>query len=119
MPPECPDWVIGEAREVWDRKVAELEPMGLAFKADEDALAMYCVAVANLAQAQRLLDASTPLVKGPGGTAVKNPAHTLIYNYAAVAHRLGRDFGFTPAARANMSQTERAERDDEATRLLS
>jgi len=43
--PECPDGVSDEVREVWDDTVRQLDVMGVASRADRDALRCYCEAV--------------------------------------------------------------------------
>ncbi|MBV8971766.1 MAG: phage terminase small subunit P27 family [Sphingomonadaceae bacterium] len=119
-PPEAPTWLAVEARAVWDRTVAELDAMGMAFAADADALAVYCNAVVNHARAQQVLDRSGVLVKGADGGIVRNPANTVVNHNAAVIARFAREFGLTPSARVGLAGE--AEPEDSrrlAARLLS
>jgi phage terminase small subunit len=43
--PACPSWLTGEARAEWDRKVAELVPLGMLTAVDGAALAHYCQSI--------------------------------------------------------------------------
>jgi hypothetical protein len=77
-----------EARLVWDRTVNEL-PAG----ADPAVFAMYCGAIADHHQAQRLLNQAGPLMRDPKDNLVPSPLNRVKENNAALARRLAKDLG--------------------------
>lgn len=119
--PRAPDWLTIEAHEVWDRTVAELDAMGLAYAADTDSLVVYVNAVVNYVRAQKILDLSGVMIKGVDGGVVRNPANALVKQNAVLIGRFAREFGLTPSARVGLTIELRDPEDtrDLAARLLS
>jgi P27 family predicted phage terminase small subunit len=119
--PRVPDWLTAEAREVWDRTVAELDAMGLAYAADTDSLVIYVNAVVNYVRAQKILDLAGVMIKGVDGGIVRNPANAVVKQNAAIVGRFAREFGLTPSARVGLTIELRDPEDsrDLAARLLS
>jgi P27 family predicted phage terminase small subunit len=118
-------WLSDEAKVIWDRTVAELATMGLAYSADVDSLVVYVNAVKDYAAAQRIIDRVGVMIKGQSReserpTLVKNPACTVVNYYASVITRYAREFGLTPAARVAFANAPAGEQQPhELERLLS
>jgi P27 family predicted phage terminase small subunit len=86
--PEPPDWLSPGAVEVWNG----LDATKVA-TADTDALVVYCCAVADYVQAQRLLDRSGPLVRGARGGVVRSPLNIVKADNAATILSMARQLG--------------------------
>lgn len=104
--PQCPDEVSDEVRLVWDYTVRELATMGIAFRADRDALLCYCEAVVTHRRACAVLAKSSILVKGLHGNMVRNPALQIQRDGAAVIRAFAQEFGLTPSARSTIRAQE-------------
>ncbi len=100
--PELPDDVSDEVRAVWDRTLAELEGMGLAFAADGPALRCYCEAVVIHGRASSLLAAGDVLVEGARGNLVRNPVLQIQRDSATTIRAFAQEFGLTPSARSGI-----------------
>lgn len=112
-PPNADDLVLLE----WHRVVAELDHMGLAFAADQDAIYAYCCAVVEHHRAVKLI-AHTGILLNSDGHAVRNPAVIVARDAAALVLRFARELGLTPSARVNFAG-KGAEEPDAGARLLS
>lgn len=102
-PPEAPEELAPEVREVWDYTLAELTVMGLAKAADRDALVCFCEAVVNHRKASALLARSPVLVKGLHGNLVRNPALAVQRDSAQLIRAFAQEFGLTPSARSGIA----------------
>lgn len=101
-PPECPDDVSAEVREIWDHALTQLIVMGVATKADRDALRCYCEAVVTHRKASALLANSPLLIKGHRNVLTRNPLLVVQRDAAAVIRAFAHEFGFTPSARSEI-----------------
>lgn len=116
--PGMPDWLSKEAKAEWRRVVPELEKLGLLTKVDRAALAAYCQAHAELADATKLLEAEGRIVSEPvtQRRKVDGEWETFVVGWKKKLHpavRLQRDafarvkqflgeFGLTPATRTRL-----------------
>ncbi len=98
----CPDTVSDEVREVWDYALTNLVAMGIATRADRDALLCFCEAVVTHRKASALLARSPVLIQGHRGVLVRNPAIAMQRDAAAVIRAFAHEFGFTPSARSEI-----------------
>jgi P27 family predicted phage terminase small subunit len=108
-----------EVQAVWDKTVAQLESMGLAYAADSEALRAYCEAVVQHRRASAVLKASGVLVQGLHGNYVRNPALQVQRDTAATMLTLAREFGLTPSARTQIGLDRERPPGQGAERLLS
>ena len=98
--PRAPADMTDAAKAVWRHVLREM-PEGVILAADEYALRAYCEAVVRYQVAQRVAQASAPLLQTRQGV-VKNPIAQVVRD-ADDAHRAwARELGLTPAARAGM-----------------
>jgi P27 family predicted phage terminase small subunit len=101
--PECPDDASDEVRAIWDYTIKQLIIMGIATKADRDALRCYCEAVVTHRKACAILAKTPILLPGPvKGTVVRNQAVIVQRDAAAAVAFFARQFGFTPSARSEI-----------------
>lgn len=108
VPPEAPDDISAEVREVWDYTLGELEIMRLAKAADRDALRCYCEAVVSHRKASAVLAASPILIKGIHGGLVRNPALAVQRDAAQLIRAFAQEFGLTPSARSGIAVGKRS-----------
>jgi len=101
-PLTCPDGVSDEVREVWDYTLDNLIVMGIATRADRDALLCFCEAVVTHRKASALLAKSPLLIRGHRGVLIRNPAIAIQRDAAAVVRAFAHSFGFTPSARSEI-----------------
>jgi P27 family predicted phage terminase small subunit len=109
---ERPDWLSDDARAVWDAlDTAVIE------RADADALAVYCCAVADYARARTQLDQSGPLIRGAKGSLIKNPLVMIVRDAAATISRLSQQLGIgqAPEGRSDAGLTTPRYRNRAAT----
>jgi P27 family predicted phage terminase small subunit len=70
---------------------------GLDVGADRDALAVYCCAVADYAQAQQMLDQTGPVIRDARGSVKRNPMAMVKAANAATIRQMARDLGLRNA----------------------
>jgi len=112
-PPNADELALVE----WHRVVAELDAMGLAFAADQDAIWAYVCAVIEHRRATKLIS-HTGILLNSDGHAVRNPAVIVARDAAAMILRFARELGLTPSARVHFGASA-ADEPDEHSRLLS
>lgn len=100
--PEAAVDLAPEVREVWDRTLAELDAMGLAFACDAEALVCFCEAVVLHRRSSRVLRDEPILVDGQHGTKVRNPAIMVQKDAAERVRKFAEQFGLTPSARSSI-----------------
>lgn len=113
--------VADEVRAVWDRTLAEIKAMGLAFRADQDSLRCYCEAVVQHRRASAVLARTGVLVKGQSdrGGWVRNPALQIQRDAAMQIKVFAHEFGLTPSARTQLGIDSEKGGPAGAERLLS
>lgn len=110
--PECPKWLLADAKKEWARLYPELEAMGLLTRIDGAAFAAYCQSYARWKQAEVAIGRAVKKGEKPGGW--EKEARQRQKEMIACA----KEFGFTPASRARVSVSKQAE-EDEFEALLS
>jgi P27 family predicted phage terminase small subunit len=120
--PEPPEWFTGRHRKVWDAKVADLEAMGISYRADQELLAAFCSAVVLFEDAEVALGLEGLVVPGRDGELHRSPWLLVWRQATSEIARLSNHFGFSPAARARLPVSARvptSEQDEIFNRLLS
>lgn len=112
IPPDCPKWLLADAKKEWQRLAPELESMGLLTRIDMAALAAYCQSYARWKQAEAAMGRAVKKGEDPNGW--ENVARQRQKEMIACA----KEFGFTPVSRTKVSAV-RQEEDDEFSSLLS
>lgn len=110
--PECPKWLLAEAKKEWQRLCPELEAMGLLTRIDMAVFAAYCQSYARWKQAEAAMGRAVKKGAEPNGW--ENAARQRQKEMVACA----KEFGFTPVSRTKVSVSKQAE-DDEFEALLS
>lgn len=114
-PPEgkvtCPADLSAEARKVWRRLAPSLIQRGLLTVWDRESFAVFCEAVVTWRRASDMMGKAI-LVTGLHGGLVKNPAHQVARDSAAVIRAFAQEFGLTPSARSAIKVGLGADDDD-------
>lgn len=110
--PGLPDWLSAEAKREWRRIAPELARVGVLAKVDRAALAAYCQAWAELADAIRIVEREGRIIdvdvfnhktgELTGSIKKVHPAYKLVKEgFARVKQFLG-EFGLTPSSRTRI-----------------
>lgn len=97
--PAPPDWMSEDARAEWVRVLPTLltERRTLAL-ADLAIFANYCVAIGQVAEANRILAKEGRTFNGPGGPK-RHPANAILSDGMTQARQMAAELGLTPASR--------------------
>lgn len=102
--PDCPEWLLDEAKAEWDRVVPELERMGLLTIVDRAALAAYCQAWARMVEAEAKIEQYGSILKVKGSDYIQvSPYETLRRQNAQLIRSFCTEFGLTPSSRSRIS----------------
>lgn len=106
--PECPEWLTGDARKVWDRMIDTLNFMGVLTEADGNSLARYCVTFVRWRAAEEFLAkyGTTFPVKDDRGKVkcfMPFPEVAIANQLSQMLTRLEAEFGMTPSSRTRIS----------------
>lgn len=123
--PRCPPWLPAAAKAEWRRVVKILEPLGLVTQADQQTLAAYCLAVAELRTATKTLAAEGRTVRvggflltkddgkqeHVGGQVQPHPAISQQRSAWAAIKTYSALFGLDPSSRGKLSAPPKDEPD--------
>lgn len=108
--PEPPDFLTGIALSKWHDLAPQLEAMGLLTRVDGDALAAYCLAWQELAEATVLLkDGRT--VFGSEGSLKAHPAIAMQRSALQALRQFASLFGLSPSDRSRLKVDTAADDD--------
>jgi P27 family predicted phage terminase small subunit len=127
--PTCPGWLSKEAKEEWKRIVPQLKKARLLVLIDRVALAAYCQAWAELAQATEMLDREGRIIEQPvvssatgkktGAVKKAHPAVKHQRDAFAQVKKFLIEFGLSPASRSKAAGgCEPEERSDPLAEFL-
>lgn len=85
-----------------------LEPVGILSSIDGDQLALYCVAYARWAEAERQITADGTIIKMPNGWPGPHPALAIANTAMKQMHQYLAKFGMTPADRSRVTTSAKA-----------
>jgi P27 family predicted phage terminase small subunit len=104
--PDCPEWLVGEAKAEWDRQVPDLSSRKLMSKSYRVALAMFCEAWGEYVQAVAFIAQHGWTTVGVKGGIVKHPMVEVKNASFDRAMKMGQQFGFSPSAKAGIQIDE-------------
>lgn len=108
--PECPDWLLDDAKQEWARVAPELNRLGLLTMVDRTALAAYCQSYAKWKQAEEFIKKHGTVYRM---VKVDNDGRKYVYSQqhaeVGIANQCLKqirafcaEFGLTPASRARL-----------------
>ena len=100
----CPAWLDGEASAKWKTLAPHLKKLGLLTALDLDQLAVYCRAYAEYRHAEAEIDKlhGKLIETTESGRSFRNPYLEISKNAWKQMLKIGAQFGFTPASRADI-----------------
>lgn len=101
--PTPPAWLPTHGKTEWRRVVPQLVA-GRKIAAHElGTVESYCLAVANMRQAEAIIAKDGPTYISPTGELKRHPATTLVKEAVEASRRLAAELGLTPASRTKNS----------------
>jgi P27 family predicted phage terminase small subunit len=100
--PSSPPELSPRAQDEWARITPLLLGAGLISHLDQRALASYCTAVANFAEASEHLAAEGLIVLSPNGYPMQSPWLAIQHRSTDIIRHLAQEFGLTPSARSRV-----------------
>ena len=104
--PECPAWLLAEAKREWRRVAPELERLGLLTMVDGAAFAGYCQAYGRWVQAERALKKHGLTTETSTGYLAPRPEVVISRQSLQLVKAFCSEFGLTPSARGRMTVPE-------------
>lgn len=107
--PDCPDHLLADAREEWQRIMPFLIRYKLVTEIDTAALALYCQAYGRWQEAERKIAEQRAkggdgmLVKAPSGYPIQNPYLAIANRAMADCYKYLQQFGLSPSARTRVT----------------
>jgi P27 family predicted phage terminase small subunit len=111
--PDCPDWLLPEARIEWDRVADHLAQLGLLTIIDRAALAAYCQAWARWREAEEAISEHGVSSTTDAGNIVQRPEVSIARNYLNTVRQFATEFGMTPSSRGRIEVAGDDGADDE------
>ena len=100
--PDCPAHLCEDARKEWERVSKMLFDVGLLTCIDGDQLALYCVAYARWADAERQLALEGTVVRSPTGYPIQNPYLSIANGAMDQCFKYLAKFGMNPSDRSRV-----------------
>ena len=118
--PDCPDWLLPEAKQEWNRLAALMEQMGVLTEVDRAAFAAYCQSYARWKEAQEHIDRDGSTFETDKGYQQQTPWVGIANTQQKLMLQAAAEFGLTPSARSRIvaGNTKGKEPEDEMEALL-
>lgn len=113
--PKAPAWLPAYGKAEWRRVVPQLVADRKIAMHELSTVESYCLAVANMRQAEAVLQAhGGPTYISPTGELKRHPATTLVKEAVEASRRLAAELGLTPASRNKNKGGAATDDDDDA-----
>ena len=116
--PECPDWLLPEAKAEWERLCEKLSDMGVLTEIDMAAFAGYCQAYARWKEAEEFITQHGTIVKTPSGYWQQVPQVSIAQTYLKIMNKFCEQFGLTPSARSRITANDGEDKQSDEMELL-
>lgn len=111
--PDCPAWLLPEAKEEWNRLSEKLNQMGVLTEVDRSAFAAYCQSYARWKEAQAHISADGATYETDKGMQRPNPWVAISNTEQRLMMQAASEFGLTPSARSRIMAAVSTHKDDE------
>ena len=111
--PECPEWLLPEAKVEWERLCVKLSDMGVLTEIDTAAFAAYCQSFARWKEAQEHIDEEGSIFATDKGYQQQTPWVGIANTNQKLMLSAAAEFGLTPSARSRIMAASGAIKDDE------
>ena len=118
--PECPEWLLDEAKEEWGRMSIILESLGILTQVDQAAFAGYCQSYAKWVRAEKFLKEHGTTYRIPKKDKDGKVVSVYIAPFPEVAiakssleqvRQFCSEFGLTPSSRSRISLPKESNED--------
>ncbi|WJF91992.1 phage terminase small subunit P27 family [Paraburkholderia bonniea] len=99
---ECPEWVMGHGKEMWERVAPSLCKARVMQVTDLHNLEIFCMAYDRVRLAEQDLRANGLVVSSAQGAPMKNPAATILNEASRQMATFGALLGLDPSSRQNI-----------------
>ncbi len=107
-PPVMPTSFTKLEKAVWNHHAPTLIEAGLLTILDREMFVGYCTAVVQAREATKQLKKDGTIIKNPvSGLPMKHPAWSILKDAILLVHKLGSEFGLTPASRLRIKVPEK------------
>ena len=104
--PDCPEWLVDQAKEVWGKLAPILERMGVLTEADEIALAAICSLYVRYKDLERIIDEKGYTEKNTRSGHKAIPEFSMSRDCLKLLKSFMTEFGLTPSSRTRISIEE-------------
>jgi len=101
--PKAPAWLPPHGKAEWRRVVPQLVADRKIAGHELGTVEAYCLAVANMRQAEAIVAKEGPTYVSPSGELKRHPATMLVKEAVEASRRLAAELGLTPASRGKNS----------------
>lgn len=101
--PPVPSWLPKHGKHEWIRVLPQLVADRKIAAHELQTVEAYCLAVANMRQAEAIVAKDGPTYISPHGEVKRHPATMLVKENIEAARRLAAELGLTPASRGKNS----------------
>jgi len=118
---ECPDWLMDDAKEEWERLAPGLIAMKTLTDNDIQAFAGRCQAYARWREAEEWMMRYGTVFKTPSGYMQQVPQVSIAQQNLKIMQSFDAEFGLTPASRARLyaATGEKTDTDDPMENVLN
>ena len=110
--PDCPAWLLPEAKAEWIRLSEKLNQMGVLTEIDRSAFAAYCQSYARWKEAQQHIDEEGSTFETEKGYQQQTPWVGIANTNQKLMLQAASEFGLTPSARSRIMAASGAVKDD-------
>ena len=100
--PDCPAWLLPDAKEEWQRLSEKLNQMGVLTEVDRSAFAAYCQSYARWKEAQAHISSEGATYETENGMQRPNPYVAICNTEQRLMMQAASEFGLTPSARSRI-----------------
>ena len=117
--PQCPDWLLDDAKDEWNRLADKMNQMGILSEVDQAAFAAYCQAWARWKEAQEQIEINGSVFVTEKGYQQQSPWVGIANTSQKLMMQAASEFGLTPSSRSRIIAANDSKSDqDEMEALL-
>ena len=110
--PDCPKWLLPEAKKEWQRLAKLMNQMGVLTEVDMAAFAAYCQSYARWKEAQEHIDESGSTFETDKGYQQQTPWVGIANTNQKLMLQAAAEFGLTPSSRSRIVAATGKGKDD-------
>ena len=116
--PDCPIWLLREAKTEWTRLSEKLNQMGVLTEIDRSAFAAYCQSYARWKEAQEHFYSECATYDTENGMQRPNPRAAICNTEQRLMMQAASEFGLTPSARSRILAVSGIDKEEDEMEAL-